>query len=121
MKEKGSLPCHILNDQLGADVVQQHVPITRIQMYQNAAAEEIRQDLVCRRGDELLRQRVEDRAVAGLPCLVRGVDGDADAGQVQVVDDVGVAGGVLAVPVDVVGAEAVGDGCHRILDSRVSS
>lgn len=90
-------------------------------MYQNAAAEEIGQELVCRRSDELLRQRVEDRAVAGLPRLVRGVDGGADAGQVQVVDDVGVAGGVVAVPVDVVGAEAVGDGCQRIHESGSSS
>ena len=63
--------------------------------------------MVRRRHDELLQQRVQDCAVARLPGLVWGVDGSADAGQIQVFDDVGVVRGGLAVPDDVVHAEAV--------------
>ena len=65
--------------------------------------------MVCRRRDELLRQCVQDRAVARLPGLVGGVDRFADTGQVQVLYDVGIARGVFAVPDDVVCAEAVGE------------
>ncbi len=78
-------------------------------MHPQPTVQQVRKNAVRRRHDELLRQRVEDRAVAVLPRFVRGVDGGADAGQVQVVDDVCVAGRVVAVPHDVVDAEAVGD------------
>lgn len=94
-------------------MVQQHILITRIQMHQNPAAEQVRKDMVCRRGDELLRQCAQDRAVAGLPGLVGGVDCFADGGQIEVVDNVGVTWRVLAVPQNVVGAEAVGHGSAR--------
>lgn len=84
-------------------------------MHPHPTVQQVRKDVVRRRHDELLRQRVENRAVAVLPRLVRGVDGGADAGQVQVVDDVGVAGRVVAVPVDVVDAEAVGNEVSRYI------
>lgn len=96
-------------------MAQQHILVARVQMHPHPPVQQVRKDAVCRRHDELLRQRVENRVVAVLPCLVRSVDGGADAGQVQVVDDVEVAGRVVAVPVDVVDAEAVGNEVSRYI------
>lgn len=90
-------------------MVQQKVLIAGIYMHTQAALEQVRKDAVCRRRDELCRQRVQDRAVAALSGFVCSVDRLADVWEIQVMHGAGDAGGVLAVVAGVVHAETVGD------------
>lgn len=99
-------PCHVLDCQFGAIVVEQKIVIPRVDVDADVGGKEGWHDVVGRWLHQFLRKSVENGVVAGCKGLVGGVDSFANVGTVEVVDIGGCVGCVCAIVGNVVWAEA---------------
>lgn len=99
-------PCHVLDCQFCAIVVEQEVVISRVDVDADVGGKKGRHDVVGRWFHQLLKKNAENGAVAVCEGLVGGVDSIANVRAVQVVDVGCCVGCVCAIVGDIVLAEA---------------